>query len=180
MYRDGDVSAAVTASAGGLAATVAVGSDAVAGGRPLHTLSLGLVGVVVAVLRIRLAGRHRGLFATLTASFVAQPVLHAATKLLGSPIPAGAAGHSAQHTSSTALPVLVAAAIVVAVACAERLLELVGVRRVVGHRPHTPRVAPGPRVTAVPVDAATPGRGRVAHAPIHRRGPPVAAPVLAA
>lgn len=182
MHHDfGPRSPAITAGAAALAAAVAVGSDVVAGGQPLHTMSLGLVGVVVALLRIRLAGRHRGLFAAMTASFVAQPVLHAATKVLGSPVPAGSAGHTVQETSFSVLPVVVAAAIVVAVACAEQLRDMVDVRRAVGRWLRMSDFVIGRRTAGAPVGAvrATPGRRRVPLAHIHRRGPPAAAPVLA-
>lgn len=182
MHRDvGPRSPAITAVAAALAAAVAVGSDVVAGGQPLHTMSLGLVGVVVALLRIRLAGRHRGLCAAMTASFVAQPVLHAATKILGSPVPAGSAGHTVQETSFSVLPVVVAAAIVVAVACAEQLLDMVDVRNAVGRWLRMSEFVIGPRTAGAPVGAvrATPGRRRVPLAHVHRRGPPAAAPVLA-
>lgn len=182
MHRDlGAHSPLSTAIAAALAAVVAVGSDVVAGGQPLHTMSLGLVGVVVALLRIRLAGRHRGLFATMTASFVAQPVLHAATKILGTLGPVGSAGHAVQETSFSVLPVVVAAAIVVAVACAELLLDMVDVRRAVGLWLRMSGFVIGRRTAGALVDAvrSTPGRRR-ALAHVHRRGPPAAAPVLTA
>lgn len=174
-------SPAITAGAAALAAAVAVGSDVLAGGQPLHTMSLGLVGVVVALLRIRLAGRHRGLFAAMTASFVAQPILHAATKILDSPVPAGSAGHAVQETSFSVLPVVVAAAIVVAVACAEQLLDKVDVRRAVGRWLRMSDFVVGRRAagSAVRPVRARSGLRRVPLAHIHRRGPPAAAPVLA-
>lgn len=179
----GPHSPVITVLAAGLAAVVAVGSDIVAGGQPLHTMSLGLVGAVVALLRIRLAGRHRGLFATMTASFVAQPVLHAVTKILGTPAPAGSAGHAVQETSFSVLPVVVAAAIVAAVACAELLLlAMVDVRRAVGRRLLMSDFAVGRRSAGAPVSVirSTPGRRRAAQTDIHRRGPPAATPVLTA
>lgn len=182
MHRDVDPrSPAITAGAAALAAAVAVGSDVVAGGGPLHSVSLGLVGVVVALLRIRLAGRHRGLFAAMTASFLAQPVLHAATKLLGSSVPAGSAGHTVQETSFSVLPVVVAAAIVVAVACAEQLLDMVDVRRTVVRWLRMSDFVIDRRSAGAPIGAVrtTPARRRVPLLPAHRRGPPAAAPVIA-
>ncbi|GAA3228961.1 hypothetical protein GCM10017691_20600 [Pseudonocardia petroleophila] len=182
MHRDVDPrSPAITAGAAALAAVVAVGSDVVAGGRPLHTMSLGLIGVIVALLRIRLAGRHRGLFAAMTASFVAQPVLDAATKVLGFSVPAGSAGHTVQETSLSILPVVVAAAIVVAVACAEQLLDMVDVRRTVVRWLRMSDLVVARRSAGAPIGAvrATPAQRRVPLIPRHRRGPPAAAPVLA-
>lgn len=168
--------------AAGLATAVAVGSDVVAGGQPLHTTSLGLVGVVVALLRIRLAGRHRGLFATVTASFVAQPILHAATKLLGSPTPAGSSGHTIHETSVSVFPVVVAAAIVMAVACAELLLHTAFVRQVVHRWLRLLDLDIGHRIVRAPIGAAraTPGRRWTPVGHLQRRGPPVTVPVPAA
>jgi hypothetical protein len=174
--------AAVAAGAATLATVVAVGSDVVAGGQPLHTTSVGLVGVVVALLRIRLAGRHRGLFATVTASFLAQPVLHAATKLLDSPMPAGSAGHTIHETSVSVLPVVIAAAIVVAVACAEHLMHTAFVRRVVHRWLRLLDVSFRRRIAGAPIVAAraTPARRWTPVGHFQRRGPPVAAPIPAA
>lgn len=182
MHRDvGAHSPVTTAIAAALAAVVAVGSDVVAGGTPLHTMSLGMVGVVTALLRVRLAGRHRGLFATMTASFVAQPVLHAVTKILHSADPVGSAGHAVQETSFSVLPVVVAVAIVTAVACAELLLDKVDVRRAAGRRLRMSDFVVGRRPAGAPVGAirTTPGRPRAPIAHIHRRGPPADAPVPA-
>jgi hypothetical protein len=172
---------AIAATAAALATAVAVGSDALAGGQPLHTASVGLVGVVVALLRIRLAGRYRGLFATVTASFLAQPVLHAATKVLDSPMPAGSAGHAIQETSFSVIPVVVAAAIVVAVACAEQLLHACDVRRAVRRWLRLLDLYTSRRIAGAAIGAvrATPGRRWAPLTHLHRRGPPVTGPVPA-
>lgn len=172
--------AAVAATAATLAVAVAVGSDVVAGGPALHTISLGLVGVVVAALRIRFVGRHRGLFAAVTASFVAQPVLHAATKVLGSPVPSGSAGHAIQETSFSALPVVVAAVIVATVACAEHLMHADVVRALGRWLRMIDRLATC-EVAAAPIEAVRtlPGRRWDIFGHLRRRGPPVAGPVPA-
>ncbi|TQM09868.1 hypothetical protein [Pseudonocardia kunmingensis] len=155
---------------------VAVVSDVAAGGRPLHTMTLGLVALAVAGLRLLLAGRHGGLFATIRGAVVAQPALHAATKLL--PVPpdpdVSLVGHVTAESSTTALHVLVAAVIVAAVAGAERLFLAVATSHPFtrwlrlmwsGARPQPP--AP----FAEPHPAPPTRRPHLTPAP--RRGPPV-------
>lgn len=173
--------ATVAAIAAALAMVVAVGSDVYVGGQPLHTTSVGMVGVVVALLRIRLAGRYRGLFAAVTASFIAQPVLHAATKVLDSAMPAGSAGHTIQETSISVFPVVVAAAIVVAVACAEQLLHTCDVRGAVRRWLHLLHLGANRRIAAAQVRAVrvAPVRRWASLGYLHRRGPPVTDPVPA-
>lgn len=157
---------------------VAVGADIVAGGHPWHTATLGAVASVIAVLRLRLAGRHNGMFAAISAALLAQPALHAAMKML--PAAAGypvEPGHTATEASVTALHVLVAALIVTAVAGAEQLFMLVAALapliRWLGlmlWRPLRPRPpASPPPPPAVPA----PRWSFVAHIP--RRGPPAVA-----
>lgn len=106
---------------------VAVGADVVAGGHPWHTAALGAVAAVLAVLRVRIAEGHNGLFAAISAALLIQPVLHAATTL--SPSSAETftfgPGHAATEASVTVLHVLVAALIVTAVAGSEQLFLLV-------------------------------------------------------
>lgn len=163
----------VAAGAALVAVTVAVGSDVLAGGTPEHTATLGLVGLVVMWLRLRLGSRHAGLSAAITAAFLAQPVLHAAAVLLP--------GHHGGPTqdviaeaSVTAVQVVVAATIVVALACSEQLYQAVSVLRplirslcrldLLSERP-TP-VSPAP-----PPEPPAPLRwAHLAHIP--RRGPP--------
>lgn len=167
-----------TAFAAATTVSVAVGADIVAGGHPWHTMTLGIVASVMAVVRLRLAGRHGELFAATSAALVAQPVLHAATKLFPSTaenfptVP----GHAAAEASVTVLHVLVAALIVTAVAGAEQLFLLVAavapLTRWLGillYRPPRPR----PTVALPPPPAApAPRWSFVAHIP--SRGPPAA------
>src|SRR4051794_35870943 len=97
----------------GALATVfaAVVSDVIAGERPLHTLSLGLVVAVVAALRLRFGGRRSGLFVAVNAAIIVQPVVHAVAKV--TPWPAGHTAdpaHAVQtDVSITTVHVLVAA-----------------------------------------------------------------------
>jgi hypothetical protein len=111
------------------AATVAgsVAFDVLAGEHPTHTLGLALVASAVAALRVRLAGRHEGLASVVSAAVVAQPALHAASKLLP-PTPL-VAHDGVLHVVTadgpttlvqTALPV----AVVLAVAVTGRLAQL--------------------------------------------------------
>lgn len=158
---------------------VAVGSDVVAGGHPLHTATLGAVAAAIAVLRLRLAGRHNGPFAAISAAILAQPVLHAATKLLpsGTESVAAAPGHAAAEASVTVLHVLVAALIVCAVVGVEQLYLLVAALAPLTEwlglllwRP----LRPQPALSSPPPPVAPARRWSfVAHIP--RRGPPAPA-----
>lgn len=166
-----------------LAATaVAVGSDVVAGEHPEHSLTLAAVGVLVMVLRLRLAGRHRGLFAALTAAFLAQPVLHATMTVL--PVTAehghdavGTSAHLVSAASVTGLHLVVAATIVAAVASAEHLFVAVVVRAPLGRWLRCFDVVPPPPPSWVAAPTQSASRtyrwAHVAHVP--RRGPPAAA-----
>jgi hypothetical protein len=159
---------------------VAAVADVFAGEHPLHTATLGLVVLAVSAMRLRHYGSHRGLFAALRGAIVAQPVLHATTKLV--PVPpesdVGLLGHTASETSTTVLHVLLAAMIVAAVAGAERLalamaalhpfarwLWLLLAWKAARPEPPAPRSVP---------QAAPPIR-RPHLAPAPRRGPPVTA-----
>lgn len=105
----------------------AVAFDALAGEHPTHTLGLALVALAVAGLRLRLAGRREGVFSVVSGAVVAQPVLHATTKL-GSP--------ATHHTSgellhvvvadgpATAMQIAVSVAVVIAVATSGQLARL--------------------------------------------------------
>ncbi len=174
MHPDLSRRPVAVAIAASLATAVAVVSDVFVGGHPLHTTSLAMVGVLVALMRIRFAGRYRALFATVTATFVAQPVLHATTRAFESSVPAGTVGHAVQETSVSVLPVVVAAAIVVAVACAEQLLHTCDVRRAVRRWLRLLDLGAKPRVAGAPVGAvrATPGQRWAPLGPLYRRGPP--------
>lgn len=165
-----------TVLAGCATATVAVGADVMASGHPMHTLALGIVVAVVTLLRLTSGVLPGVLFATLRGAIVAQPVLHAAMKVL----PAAAdrapgAGHGAAEVSVTVLHVLVTAGVMLAVAGAEQLLLLAGLLRpladrlrLLGHPPARPRRSAPP---VLPQGAPAPRWSRVANLP--RRGPPV-------
>lgn len=157
---------------------VAVVADIFAGEHPLHTATLGLVVLAVSAMRLRHVGWRAGLFAALRGALVAQPVLHALTKLLPVPPDPGASllGHTATETSTTALHVLLAAVIVASVAGAEQLalamaalhpfarwLWLLLTRTAAKPQPPTPGLAP---------QQAPPTR-RPHLVPAPRRGPPV-------
>lgn len=182
MFRAAPSSPPVLAAV--LAVAVAVGADVLAGGTAQHTATIGLVGVVVMALRLRLGSRHSALFAAVTAMFLAQPVLHAAMKLT----PAGhhphgtahAAAHATSHlldeASTPAVQVLGAAVIVAAVACAEQLFATVAVVRPLLRWLCRPDLVPAP-----PEGPARPAPAPIAridrwthidHAP--QRGPPAA------
>lgn len=107
----------------GMGATffVAVAANILAGRHPLHTVTLCLLILAFSAVRLHHVGRHGGLFAALRGAVVAQPVLHATTKALpaSSGLDPGAFGHPAEN-STTALHVLLAAAVVVAVAGADQ------------------------------------------------------------
>lgn len=66
----------------GATVTAAVAFDLLAGEHPTHTLGLVLVALAVAGMSRRLTGRHEGLLSAVSAAVVAQPALHAASKLL--------------------------------------------------------------------------------------------------
>lgn len=61
-----------------VAAVVAL--DVLDGAALVHILALGALALVVSLLRVRLAGRHRGLFALASAGLAAQPALHLAAE----------------------------------------------------------------------------------------------------
>lgn len=152
-YRTPPLRAAV-----GFAAVVtvgaAVGMDLLAGERPLHTATLGLVALVIGLARIRLAGNYSGYFSAVSGAIVAQPALHAAMKLL-SPVPDETAGlaHHAAETSISFTHVLVAAVIVAAVTGAQQLFLLLAAAVPIGWLLLLVRV-PTPRTPPVPVASA--------------------------
>ncbi len=179
-----DVSAArrtATVLAAAVTAVVALGADLFASRHPMHTVTLALVVGVVALTRVAVLGRHRCLFAAVSGAVVAQPVLHAAMKVF----PAAAdrvpgATHAVDEASITVLHVLLTAVVVVAVAGAEQLLLLAGIRQPCASwlRPldlstsRLPRSAP-----PLPEGAPAPRWSCVAHLP--RRGPPATRASLA-
>jgi hypothetical protein len=118
------VSLAIGASASVVAAVLL---DVLAGEHPTHTLSLALVALVVAGVRLYMGGRHESVFAIVAAALVAQPALHATSKL--------GEGHAVvvddglMHLvladgPGTVMQVVTTAAIVVAVALSSRIAEL--------------------------------------------------------
>jgi len=169
-----------------LAVLVSVGAtvaaDIAAGAAAGHVLTLGLVALAVAVMRVRTAGHRRGLWTFVSAGLVAQPAFHAASDLAQHVAPIGPHDHLSAATSGVAaiVQVAVAAAIVVTVCLTERVVEL-ALSEIAAHLlavVRTPAVQPeaAPRIRArrgdeQPLLASRPGIGAIA-----RRGPPVGAP----
>lgn len=111
----------------GIAVAAAVALDVLADEHPTHTVSLGIVAAVVAVLRLHLAGRHENILAPVAGALVAQPALHATTKLGGGH--EAAVGDGLMHVVTadglgTSMQIAVSAVIVVAVAASGRFAEL--------------------------------------------------------
>lgn len=120
-------------TAGLLAVVVAVLSDLAAGEAALHIATLGLVTGAMAMLRIRMTGRARGLLQFLSACVVAQPALHAAAKLVPhAPLDHGIGRNvGPADLAVTATQLVVALLIVAVVSCAEQVATLIsGVIRV--------------------------------------------------
>lgn len=120
----------IVAAASVLTVLSVLSLDVAAGTGPTHTAGLAALAVVVSAARIALVGRHRGLFATLSAALVAQPAVHA----LGEGFDPAAAhahsatsglGHAVADTVSTATHLLLAGLVIAGVGTAEWLLELV-------------------------------------------------------
>lgn len=151
---------------------VAVGMDLLAGEHPWHAATIGLIAVVVAALRVQLAGSYSGYFSALSGALVAQPALHAATKLLP-PSPDTAAGHAAESSVSVA-HILLAALIVAAVTGAQTLFALLAAAHPLARlvcllaRPPVPS---GPAVPLRRADAVPVVRWFLV-ADVSRRGPP--------
>jgi hypothetical protein len=106
----------------------AVAMDVLANEHPSHTAALGLVAVVVAALRLRLAGRYEGLFSAVSGALVAQPALHSTSKIGGTvgwgDHPGGLLHVVASDAPATAMQVIVPALIVIAVAFFAQFLRL--------------------------------------------------------
>lgn len=121
---------AIVASASVVTVLTVLSLDIAAGTGPTHTVGLVALAVIVSATRITLAGRHRGLFATLSAALVAQPAVHALGEGLD---PAAAHSHTAttglEHTVTasvaTATHLLLAGLVILGVGTAEWILELV-------------------------------------------------------
>lgn len=131
-------------AAAGLTVAVTVVTDAAAGESAWHVATLGLVALLVAVVRWRMAGRDRGLSQLVSACVVAQPAVHAAAKLVPhgtlEHAPAGGVGHV--DVAVTVIQLAVAVAIVGVVSFAERIVAVLvaafgrGWARVRGYAPH--------------------------------------------
>ena len=167
----------VVAGAALMTVAVAVGADVAAEGTRLHTLALGLVAAVVAVMRVGLAGRHSGVFATVSGAVVAQPALHAAAKLLHPATDDDSPAHAAQTDALiTVIHVLVAAAVIAVIIGCERILLLVAstVRQVWRWLrlllTATPPAYPTAPVCTVEMRPLPPTRAWVDY--LARRGPP--------
>lgn len=170
------VRCAATVLAGCVTAAVAVGADVLASGHPMHTVGLAMVVVAVTLLGLSPIALPGALFATLRGAIVAQPVLHAATKVLPAAADqAGGAAHGAAEFSISVLHVLLTVTVVVAVAGAERLLLLSGLLEPLADWLRLPGLVPVRPRCGVPAvlreDAPAPRWSRVENLP--RRGPPV-------
>ena len=112
----------------GIAVAAAVAFDVLAEEHPTHTLGLGIVAAVVAGLRLHLAGRHENVLAAVSGALVAQPALHAITKLggghHGSPGGDGLLHVVTADGPATTMQILASALVVVAVAASARVTEL--------------------------------------------------------
>ena len=161
--------------AASLTLLVAILADLLAGERPFHTATLAALAVVVAMLRLKLANRHHNLFRAASGAIVAQPALHAATKLLPTAAENAAPHAAGQAEVSVSLAhVVVAALIVLAVSGAEQLFAL-SQPLVRWLRLLTPSI----RYPAAPVVPATAPSAMLAVRWLHiartpRRGPPAA------
>jgi hypothetical protein len=106
----------------------AVSMDVIADEHPTHTLTLGLIAVVVAALRIKLDGRYQGLFSTVSGALALQPALHATSELGSRPLADWDNESGPLHVvladgPTTAVQIIVTALVVVAVASCARIVE---------------------------------------------------------
>jgi hypothetical protein len=169
-----------------LAVLVSVGTtvaaDIAAGAAAGHVLTLGLVAGAVAIMRVRTVGHRRGLWNFVSAGLVAQPAFHAASDLARHVAPIGPHDHLHAATSGVAavVQVVVAAAIVVTVCLAERVVEL-ALSEIAAYL-LTAALAPAVRSEDVTRprprcgDEPPPLASRPCVGAVSRRGPPVAAP----
>jgi hypothetical protein len=163
-------------AAAALTVAVTAATDAAAGGSMWHVATLGLVAAVVAGIRLRLAGRDRGLLQVVSGVVVAQPAIHAAAKL----VPHGwldhgpADGVGTVDVLATLVQVTIAATIVGAVTFAEHLVGLVSAvfgRTGLSGAAYLPHpVPPQPGVRPAARSARRHGQNRPGVVP--RRGPP--------
>ena len=123
---DGRLALAVGAASTLAAAVV---SDVLAGEHPEHTLSIALIVLAVAALRLvsvrRSGSRHTGLFALVNAAVVVQPATHATSKLMSGPVqPPDALHHLPADAPITGVHLLVALLVVGMVVNVERFVLL--------------------------------------------------------
>jgi hypothetical protein len=169
-----------------LAVLVSVGTtvaaDIAAGAAAGHVLTLGLVALAVAVMRVRTTGHRRGLWSFVSAGLVAQPAFHAAADLARHVAPIGSHDHLSAATSgvTAVVQVVVAAAVVVTVCLVERVVEL-ALSEIAAHL-LTADLAPAihpevvDRLRPRSADEPPPLASRPCVGAIARRGPPVGAP----
>ena len=159
-----------------LTVAIAVFSDFVAGEPPVHVLTLGVVVGMVAALRVRLDGRHRGLLQFVCAALTAQPVLHAAAKL----VPHGPLRHGngseigRADLAVTVTQVGLVVAVVAAICTMERVVVAIGgVVRVCWLRLMLRRPQPAAGVVPRrPAPAPVRPRRLLGRGAVVKRGPP--------
>ncbi len=110
-----------------MAVVVAVLSDLAAGAGALHIVTLALVTGAMAMVRVGMTGRARGLLQFLSAGVVVQPALHAAAKLVPhAPLHHGAGPNiGPADLAVTGTQLVVAVLIVAVVSCAEQIAILI-------------------------------------------------------
>lgn len=180
----------VVAAASTLTVLSVVWLDVAAGEGPTHTAGLAVLAVLVSAARIALVGRHKGLFATLSAALAAQPALHAVGEGFDSALAhAPAATSDVEHaylasSVTTAMHLVLAGLVVAVIGTAEWLLELVtlAVGRALALlglvlRDVSPPDVAGP---TIPVSAEPPRTSGVWIEYPARRGPPARARVALA
>ena len=105
----------------------AITFDVLGGEHPTHTVALALVALAVAGLRLRLGGRREGLVSVVSGAVVAQPVLHATTKLDTSAthhMSGGLLHALLTDGPGAAMQLVVSVAVVIAVATSGRIAQL--------------------------------------------------------
>jgi hypothetical protein len=117
---------AAAAFAAGVTAAVAVLAHMVAGEDPARFAALAVVVLLIAVGRVRSAGRQGIIFSCLSGAVVAQPTLQAVARLLPTETAGHGAnlGHAATDVSISGMHLLLAALLVTAVVGAEQAFLL--------------------------------------------------------
>jgi len=154
-------------------AVLAIGMDLAAGEHPVHAATVGGVAASAALARLVTARRYKGLLAMVNGAVVAQPALHASTKLVPP-----TTDHSGD-VSLSVVHIIVAVLIVVAITQVQQLGSLVAalrpllvalIRRIVS----TPkRPVRSPRLVGYEPALPVPQWSIVRD--VARRGPPVSA-----